>query len=219
MSTNSAIALQGRRRLLAGVCVLAGIGAFLGAASAATAGSAAPAFQAVDSTGRTRTLAEFAGKTVVLEWTAPTCPYVRAQYDSGSMQALQREAAQRGVVWLSVLSTHTGRPDYLPGDKAEAFNKQRNAAPTALLLDPTGAMGRAYGAVATPHMFVIAPDGKLAYAGAIDSTPTVDADVVKKSRNFVRAALDDLAAGRRVATPNTRPYGCTVGYAPGQGPQ
>jgi peroxiredoxin len=215
--------LQGRRRLLGSICVVVGVGA-LGAraakaASTATVGSPAPAFQVIDSTNRPRTLAEFAGKTVVLEWTAPSCPFVRAQYESGSMQALQREATQRGVVWLSVLSTHTGRADYLPAEKAEAFNKQRNAAPTALLLDPTGAMGRAYGAVATPHMFVIAPDGRLAYAGAIDNTPTVDADVVKKSRNFVRAALDDLAAGRRIATPSTKPYGCTVGYAAGQGPQ
>jgi hypothetical protein len=138
--------LQGRRRLLGSICVVVGVGA-LGAraakaASTATVGSPAPAFQVIDSTNRPRTLAEFAGKTVVLEWTAPSCPFVRAQYESGSMQALQREATQRGVVWLSVLSTHTGRADYLPAEKAEAFNKQRNAAPTALLLDPTGAMGR-----------------------------------------------------------------------------
>jgi len=123
------------------------------------------------------------------------------------------------VVWLSVLSTNTSRPDYLPADKAEAFNRARGAAPTALLLDPSGAMGRAFGAVATPHMFVIGANGMVVYAGAIDDQPTVDEAVVKKSRNYVRAALDDLAAGRPVATPSTRPYGCTVGYAAGQGPQ
>lgn len=213
----------GRRLLLCGVpaaAAVATLGAFgllmprgVSAASGATVGNAAPAFQVTDAAGRTRTLAEFAGKTVVLEWTSPSCPFVRAQYDSGSMQALQREATKRGVVWLSVLSTDNSRADYLNGSQAEDFNKKRGAAATALLLDPSGAMGRSYGARVTPHMFVVSPDGKLAYAGAIDDKPTVEAEVVKKSRNFVRAALDDLAAGRRVAASSTRPYGCAVGYA------
>lgn len=217
---------RGRRVLLRGIPAVAGLGA-LGvltalaakAAQAVTVGTAAPSFQVVDAANKPRVLAEFAGKTVVLEWTSPSCPFVRAQYESGSMQALQRDAAGRGVVWLSVLSTSASRSDYMPAAKADAFNKQRNAVPTALLLDPAGHMGRAYGALSTPHMFVIASDGKLAYAGAIDSKATVDAAEVKKSRNFVRAALDDLAAGRQVVIASTKPYGCAVGYAPGQGPQ
>lgn len=213
-------ASTGRRVVLCGLPAVAAVGALAllkprgaSAASGATVGNTAPAFQVRDSAGRTRTLAEFAGKTVVLEWTSPSCPFVRAQYESGSMQALQREAVKRGVVWLSVLSTDTSRADYLNGTRAEDFNRKRGAAPTALLLDPSGAMGRSYGALVTPHMFIVSPDGKVAYAGGIDDTPTVDADVVKKSRNFVRAALDDLAAGRRVAAASTRPYGCGIGYA------
>jgi hypothetical protein len=102
-----------------------------------------PAFEVVDANNHPRTLTEFAGKTIVLEWTSPSCPFVRAQYDSGSMPALQREATKLGVVWLSVLSTHPSRADHLTGEKAAAFNRQRNAAPSALLLDPTGTMGRA----------------------------------------------------------------------------
>ncbi|MDP2819615.1 MAG: redoxin domain-containing protein [Polaromonas sp.] len=181
-------------------------------AAQAVVGQKAPAFEVADASGRKRSLAEFAGKTVVLEWTSPSCPFVRAQYVSGKMQELQRWAAGKGVVWLSVLSTNPARADFLPGEKAAAFDKTRNAAPTALLMDSTGQLGRAYGARTTPHMFVIAGTGLVAYAGAIDSKATVDEAVVLRSKNLVRAALDDLLAGRKVATPKTAPYGCAVGY-------
>lgn len=200
-----------RRDVLFAVASIGATG--LGAARAwsAVAGSA-PSFDVVDTANRRRSLAEFAGKTLVLEWTSPSCPFVAAQYDSGSMQELQTWATGRGVVWLSVLSTHRSRSDYLSADRAAEFVRARKLASTALLLDSSGAMGRAYGARTTPHMFVVAPGGALAYQGAIDSRSTTDPSVVRGSRNFVRAALDDLAAGRPVATPSTRPYGCSVGY-------
>ena len=176
-------------------------------------GKPAPQFEAVDGANRKRTLKEFAGKPVVLEWTSPSCPFVRAQYQSGVMQETQRWATARGAVWLTVLSTHPTRQDFLPPEKAEAMSRMRQAAPTAVLLDPEGVMGRAYGAVVTPHMYVIAPDGRLVYAGGAGDKSTMDAEVVRASRNYVRAALEDLAAGRKVATPSSAPFGCTIAYS------
>ena len=175
--------------------------------------AAAPAFEVPDTRLRKRTLAEFTGKTVVLEWTSASCPFVRAQYESGVMPELQRWAAAQGIVWLSVISTHPSRRDYLAPDKADAMHRNRGGAPAALLIDATGAMGRAYGAVVTPHMFIIDPKGDLAYAGAISDNATMSASEARASRNYVKAALDDLRAGRKIATASTRPFGCTVAYS------
>ena len=177
------------------------------------AANAAPQFEVPDSRARKRRLSEFKGKTVVLEWTSASCPFVRAQYESGVMPELQRWAASQGVVWLSVISTHPSRRDYLPPDKAEALHRSRGAAPAALLLDAEGAMGRAYRAVVTPHMFIVDPKGELVYSGAISDNATMNPSQARSSKNFVRAALEDLAAGRRVATPSTRPFGCTIAYS------
>lgn len=186
-----------------------------GVASATTANQekAAPPFAVNDATGNRRTLEEFKGKIVVLEWTSPSCPFVRAQYTSGKMQELQGWAKAQGVVWLSVLSTHPARGDYLAPQKAQAFNQERKAQSAALLMDSSGQMGQTYGARNTPHMFVINSVGRIAYAGAIDTQPTVDEAVVPKSQNLVRAALEDLLAGKAVARPRTTPYGCLVGYS------
>jgi hypothetical protein len=173
-----------------------------GSAPDARLGKPAPHFEVVDSAMRKRRLSEFKGKTVVLEWTSASCPFVRAQYQSGVMPELQRWAAAQGVVWLSILSTHPSRRDYLGPDKAEAYHRKRGAAPAALLMDAEGQMGRAYGAVVTPHMFVVAPSGELVYAGAISDNPTMDAKEARTSKNFVKAALEDLAAGRKIATPS-----------------
>lgn len=178
----------------------------------AALGTAAPAFEVPDAHMRKRRLTEFKGKTLVLEWTSASCPFVRAQYESGVMPELQRWAAAQGIVWLSVISTHPSRRDYLAPDKADAMHRNRGGAPAALLIDATGAMGRAYGAVVTPHMFIIDPKGDLAYAGAISDNPTMSASEARVSRNYVKAALDDLLAGRKIATASTRPFGCTVAY-------
>jgi hypothetical protein len=167
-----------------------------------------------EATGKRRNLAEFRGKPVVLEWTSPSCPFVRAHYDGGNMQALQRWAAERDVVWLSVLSTHPSRGDYLASADAVKFNQGRKALPTALLMDPAGELGRRFGSRTTPHMFVIDSSGRLAYAGAIDDKPmfTLSKTGGPNAHNYVKAAVEDLLAGRKVATPQTRPYGCAVGY-------
>lgn len=173
----------------------------------------APAFEVLDTRLQKRRLSEFQGKTVVLEWTSMSCPYVRAQYESGVMPELQKWAAGQGVVWLSILSTHPSRRDYLAPDKADALHRGRGAAPAALLMDSAGSMGRAYGAMVTPQMFVIDPKGELVYSGAISDNATRSAKEARTSRNYVRAALEDLAAGRKVATPSTRPFGCTIAYS------
>jgi peroxiredoxin len=184
------------------------------AEAAAVVGQPAPDLMVADTQGGTRSLAEFRGKPVVLEWTSASCPFAAAHYRSGNMPALQKWAAENNVVWLSVLSTHPSRSDYLAPEKAAVFNRQRNAQPAALLMDSQGVLGRTYGARTTPHMFVIGPDGKLQYSGAIDEKPIFFAqDKIAQSKNYVRAALEDLAAGRPVAISATRPYGCSIGYA------
>ena len=177
------------------------------------AANPAPAFEVPDTRNRKRTLGEFKGKTLVLEWTGASCPFVRAQYDSGVMPELQKWAATQGVVWLSVVSTHPSRYDYLGPDKIEALHRGRGGASAALLMDADGRMGRAYGAVVTPHMYIIDPKGELVYAGAISDNATRSAAEARKSKNFVRAALEDLAAGRKVAVAKTRPFGCTIAYS------
>lgn len=199
-----------RRELL--LFVIGSIGAFPLRTLSAPA-TLAPGFDVPDTAMRKRNLAEFKGRVVVLEWTSASCPFVRAQYESGVMPELQRSAAAQSVVWLSVISTHPSRRDYLPPEKADAMHRNRGGAAAALLMDSSGAMGRAYGAVVTPHMFVIDGKGQLVYAGAISDNPTMNAKEARASRNHVRAALEDLAAGRNVATSSTRPFGCTIAYS------
>jgi peroxiredoxin len=197
---------------LLGSAALPGSIRLASARATAQVGKPAPAFKVPDTDGRIRQLADFAGKPVVLEWTSPSCPFVRAQYQSGVMQELQKLAAKQGAVWLSVLSTHPSRRDYLPPGKAMALHDGRRAASSALLMDAEGTLGKAYGAVVTPHIFIVGADGKLVYAGATGDKSTTQADEVRTSRSFIREALADLAAGRKVATPTSRPFGCTVAY-------
>jgi hypothetical protein len=180
-------------------------------ASVAT-GAAAPAFSVRDANGQTRTLAEFAGRTVVLEWTNHGCPYVRKHYDAGNMQGLQREATAQGVVWLQVISSAEGQQGYLDGPGALARVQTDNAAPSGTLLDASGAMGRAYGATNTPHMFIINGEGVVVYQGAIDDRPSARPDTLQGANNYVRAALADLRAGRAVQVATTTAYGCSVKY-------
>ncbi|MDQ6680876.1 MAG: redoxin domain-containing protein [Pseudomonadota bacterium] len=178
----------------------------------AVLGQPAPAFDVIDSAGRKRTLAEFAGKPVVLEWTSPSCPFAAAQYESRRMPQLQKWAAAKGVVWLSVLSSHPSRPDYLDAAAAVRFNSTRGGAPTALLIDDDGAMGHAYGALTANHMFVIDRKATLVYAGGIDDAQSTKAPEVLKAHNFVRAALDDVLGGRKVRTVQAEPAGCAISY-------
>jgi hypothetical protein len=186
------------------------------AASAASAapmvGQPAPAMQAKDADGRVRSLAEFRGKTVVLEWTNRGCPYVQHAYNSGVMPELQRWAAKNGVVWLSVISSAPGKQGYLQPAEVRGWKAETGAAPAAVLLDPQGAVGRAYEAKTTPHMFIVDPKGTLAYMGGIDDKVSTNPADAKSAHNYVRAALDDLRAGRPVRDAVTRPYGCSVKY-------
>jgi peroxiredoxin len=183
------------------------------AQAAAVVGQPAPAFTASDSDGKSRSLEEFKGKLVVLEWWNPGCPFVGKHYGSGNMQKLQREWTAKGVVWLTVDSSAPGQQGYLAPAEAKATMKQKGGAPTALLLDPDGATGKAFGAKTTPHMFVIDRNGTLVYAGGIDDTPSTDQADVATAHNYVAAALSELSAGRPVAVKTSQPYGCGVKYA------
>ena len=198
-----------RRRAVLAV-VLAMIAA--PAMASPTLGQPAPAFRTLDADGHARTLAEFKGRTVVLEWTNNGCPYVGKHYGSGNMQRLQVQATRDGVVWLTVISSAPGFEGYLTGPQARAWKARVGAASTAVLLDGKGVVGRAYEARATPHMFIIDRAGRLAYMGGIDDQPTTDPDSLQDAHNYVAAALADLKAGRTVAQPVSPPYGCAVKY-------
>ncbi|HCU26088.1 MAG TPA: thioredoxin family protein [Deltaproteobacteria bacterium] len=178
----------------------------------AVVGQAAPAFQVKDATGKDQTLSNYAGQWVVLEWYNKDCPYVRKHYGSGNMQNLQKTYTAKGVKWLTVLSSAPGKQGYLEAAQALENAKQVGSAATAVLLDPSGAMGQAYGAKTTPHMYVIDPKGKLVYAGAIDDNNSANPAVIPTSKNYVAAALDEALAGKAVMVSSSQPYGCSVKY-------
>src|SRR3984885_9608235 len=175
-------------------------------------GQAAPACSATDSQGSTRRLEDFRGKTVVLEWTNADCPFTHKHYASGNMQALQGLAREHGVVWLSVISSAPGKQGYVDGPGADALTRSRQAAPTAVLLDPAGSLGRLYHAKTTPHMFVIGPAGELKYMGGIDSIPTADIGDIKNAEPYLKEAMLAVVEGKPVVHAVTRPYGCSVKY-------
>ena len=185
------------------------------AAAQAVVGQPAPAFSVADSSGKAVSLTDFKGKTVVLEWVNPDCPFVRKHYDSANMQATQKGAAGQGVVWLAVNSTHSSHVDYKQPTDMAAWMKRQNAAATTTLMDSEGKIGRAYGARTTPHMYVVDAKGTLVYAGGIDDKPSANPADTKTAKNHVNAALADVLAGRRVAQAVTRAYGCSVKYADG----
>ena len=181
-------------------------------AQAATVGAPAPEFALQSIVGAGVKLSQYRGKHVVLEWVNPECPYVRKHYGSANMQRLQKDAAAKDVVWLSINSTRAGHAEYKQPAEMAAWMKQMNAASTATLLDPKGEAGRAYGARTTPHMYIVDPKGVLVYAGGIDDKRSADPEDVKTAKNYVRAALDELLAGKPVSNANTSPYGCSVKY-------
>src|SRR6185369_17276283 len=159
------------RRAVLGLATLVAVASLHAAPSV---GQSAPDFTLRDPGGKAVKLSDFRGKHVVLEWTNPTCPYVRKHYDSGNMPATQKEAVDKGVVWLSINSTARSSYEYLEPAKVAAWQRERKAQPTALLLDEDGTAGKAYGARTTPHMYIVDPQGKLIYAGGIDSIPSSD---------------------------------------------
>jgi len=183
-----------------------------GSALAITAGTAAPDFSVADSNGKTVRLSDYKGKLVVLEWTNPECPFVRAQYGADAMQALQKEAGAKDVVWLTVNSTNKSSSEYKTGAQMNAWMKDRSAAQKAILIDASSETARAYDAKTTPHMFVIDPAGRIVYAGAIDDKRSARESDRKTANNYVRAALAEALAGKPVTVASTTPYGCSVKY-------
>lgn len=182
----------------------------------AVPGKAAPAFEVKDASGKTQKLSDYKGQWLVLEWFNKDCPYVKKHYDnSTNMQDLQKKytgIADKKVSWLTVISSVKGKQGHMTADAASKHFKAKKSATTAILLDETGAMGKAYGAKTTPHMFVINPEGNVVYAGALDNNDSASADVIPKSKNYVAEALDAALAGKPVATASTKPYGCSVKY-------
>jgi AhpC/TSA family len=175
-------------------------------------GAPAPDFTAKDSKGDALRLSQYRGKTVVLEWTNADCPYTRKHYTSGNMQSIQTLAQKTGVVWLTVISSAPGKQGYVDGPAADALTQSRGAAPTAVVLDPSGTVGRLYGAKTTPHMFVIDKNGELQYIGGIDSIATTDVSDIAHAEPYLKEAMLAVTQGSPVAHPVTRPYGCAIKY-------
>ena len=175
-------------------------------------GTAAPDFSLTDAKGETYSPSQYKGKYVVLEWFNPECPFVKKHYGTGNMQKLQEEYTSKGVVWLTIDSNAPGSEGNLSADAAGKVMTGWKTRQTALLLDPEGKAGRAYGAKNTPNMVVINPEGKIVYEGAIDSKATPNPADIPNSTNYVKVALDESLAGKPVTTSTTKPYGCSVKY-------
>ncbi|MFO8030600.1 MAG: thioredoxin family protein [Cyclonatronaceae bacterium] len=175
-------------------------------------GNKAPDFTLPDASGENHTLSDYEGKFVVLEWLNHECPFVLKHYATGNMQMLQESYRDKGVVWFSIISSAPGKQGYMEPDETRKVTREKQAKPSAVLLDPEGKVGRTYDARVTPHIYIIDPQGMLVYMGAIDDRPTTNHDDVEGARNFVSEALDLLLEGRDVDASTYQPYGCTVKY-------
>lgn len=192
--------------------LVAGLVLSLSASAGPDVGQPAPGFSAVDSDGKTVSLADYRGRPVVLEWTNNGCPFVKKHYDSGNMQQLHKAYTAKNVAWLTVISSAPGKQGHADGARAKALSADRNAAPTTVLLDESGAVGRLYDAKTTPHLFVIDAAGTLVYAGGIDSVPTADPADIANATPYLKQALDELLAGKPITAAKTKPYGCSIKY-------
>ena len=179
----------------------------------AAVGQPAPAFSAMDAAGKPVSLADYKGQLVVLEWVNPGCPYVQKHYNSGNMPATQKAATAKGVAWLTISSTSRDSGDYKPPAELASWIRGKQGAPTATVMDDDGKIGRAYGARVTPHMYVIDPQGKLLYAGAIDSKATANPADIATATNYVSQAIGEVAGGKGVSQATTRAYGCSIKYS------
>ena len=195
------------KRLLCTFALLASTAAF-----ATKPGQPAPDFTLTDTSGKAVKLSDQKGKYVVLEWVNPDCPYVQKHYNSANMPNLQKEYGGRQVVWLSINSTREGHSEFKSPQQMNSWMKEKGGAPAATLLDKDSKVGRAYGAVTTPHMYIIDPKGTLVYVGAIDDKRSTNVADVKTAKNYVRTALEESMAGKPVSLASTSPYGCTVKY-------
>jgi len=201
-----------KTKLITALLTITAASTALFAADSPAVGTNAPDFSLTDSKGKTQSVSQYKGKYVVLEWFNPDCPFVKKHYGSGNMQKLQEEFTSKGVVWLSVDSSAPGKEGHLTAEQANAKMTEWKTKQTALVLDPDGKAGQSYGAKNTPHMFVINPEGKIIYEGAIDSKPSPNPADIANSTNYVKVALDESLAGKTVSNPNTKPYGCSVKY-------
>ena len=179
---------------------------------AAAIGQPAPDFALPDLQDKTLKLSDLRGKYVVLEWVNPDCPFVKKHYNSANMPTLQKEAAAKNVVWLSINSTSPKSDEFKTPAEMKAWLASKNAAPKDVLFDRDGVTGHAYGAKTTPHMFVIDREGKLIYAGGIDDKRSANIDDIKIAKNYVRVALDEALAGKAVSVATSTPYGCSIKY-------
>jgi len=182
------------------------------ARAAVEIGKPAPAISATDVHGNEFNLDDHKGKIVVLEWFNKGCPFVQKHYDSNNMQKLQKDAAANDVAWVTIISSAEGKQGYVTSEEALADIESYGAAPTTLIRDVSGEIGKAYDAKTTPHMFVIDAEGNVAYAGAIDSNSSANPATIDGADNYVTAAIDSLKAGEEVETTTTSPYGCAVKY-------
>ena len=213
MNTAHPAPSPGRRTTLLAAACLACTALWAGQAqAAASVGQPAPAFSLQDTSGKARTLAEFKGKTVVLEWVNPGCPFVKKHYDSSNMPGLQKEFTGRQVVWLAINSTEKAASDYLEPPALAAWIQGKAGTPTATLMDEEGTVGKAYGARNTPHMYIVDPQGTLVYAGGIDSIPSARASDIKTATNYVRQGLNETLGGKPISKATSQPYGCTIKY-------
>lgn len=183
-------------------------------AHAATVGKKAPEFTLMDAEGKTHSLSDFSGKMVVLEWTNHGCPFVKKFYRSGKMQEYQAMAADKDIVWLKICSSAEGKQGYMTSSQWMDAKDEKGIKAAAVLIDETGEVGRAYGAKVTPHMYVIDEKGVLAYNGAIDSIASTSPADIEKAENYVLAAINSLKAGKSVEKATSRPYGCSIKWAP-----
>lgn len=181
-------------------------------AHALTVGDKAPDFSVINSRGQSESLSAYKGKFVVFEWTNSECPFVKKHYDSGNMQALQKRWTDQGVIWFSVVSSAPGKQGHVTPEQANKLTKEREAHPTSVILDSDGKLGHLYDARNTPHLFIVDPNGKLIYQGAIDDKASTNLEDVKGAKNYVHAALTEARAGKAVSMATTKPYGCSVKY-------
>lgn len=178
----------------------------------ALVGTPAPAFTLKDANGKTRSLSDFKGKFVVLEWTNFGCPFVKAHYSGKNMQSLQAKYTAKKVQWLTINSSAKGKQGYLEGDALKQAITQEGLKSTAYLIDADGTVGKLYKAKTTPDLVVIDPKGKVIYAGAIDDKATIDAAEVPSSKNYIKQVLDEALAGKPLTVSATKSYGCSVKY-------
>lgn len=172
----------------------------------------APAFSLPASGGGTVNLADFKGKYVVLEWWNHGCPVVQRHYRANNIQTLQKQMNDKGVIWLSICSSAPGAQGHVTGEEGAKVMMESKGSPHAVLLDPTGEVGKKYGAKTTPHMFLISPEGTTLYNGAIDNNSRGNLPS-REVVNYLVKAYEEASSGKDVSEPKTRPYGCSVKYA------